>query len=90
MSDAWTAVAVFLLGLALAAVYYSGFRWTVRHLESVRRPAMLLAVSTVVRLAIVIGVLTMLVADGWRDFFIALAGFLIGRFGLEQYYRRSP
>lgn len=88
MSDGWTAAAVFVLGLGLALVYYGGFRWTVRRLESVRRPAMLLAVSTAVRLAIVIGVLAMLVADEWRHFFIALVGFLAGRFALERYFGR--
>ncbi len=79
MSEIAPAVGLFVLGLALAVVYFGGLWWTVRRLDAARRPGLLLSVSTILRLALVIGVLAMLVTDHWRDFFICLAGFLIGR-----------
>ena len=90
MNEFGPPLALFVLGLFLAVVYFGGLWWTLRRLATTRRPGMLLTASTILRLAVVIAVLALLVTDDWRDFFIALAGFLTGRVLLGRWFLHSP
>ena len=85
MDDLGKTIGLLLLGLFLALAYFGGMWWTVRMLPRFRRPGMVLAVSTAVRLTIVIGVLALLITDHWGDFFICLLGFVGGRVLLSWY-----
>lgn len=85
MDDLGKLIGLLLLGLFLALAYFGGMWWTVRMLPRFRRPGLVLAVSTAVRLTIVIGVLALLITDHWGDFFICLLGFVGGRLLLSWY-----
>lgn len=89
MDDLGKLIGLLLLGLFLALAYFGGMWWTVRMLPRFRRPGLVLAVSTAVRLTIVIGVLALLITDHWGDFFICLLGFVGGRFLLSWYAARG-
>lgn len=66
-------------GLLVGAVNFWLLWWTVRAVASARRPAPLLAVSGLIRVILVAGVVVLVGFDSWPRLLAALAGFLLAR-----------
>ena len=69
-----------LAGLALGLFFFAGLRFTVVRLPRSRRPALLLAVSFLLRLSIVLTGFLLVLQGDWRNAVAALCGLLAGRF----------
>lgn len=67
------------VGAVLAGLYLGALWLTVAKLASVRAPLMLLFVSTVLRLAALLGAFAVLTSMEWTRLAACLAGFLIMR-----------
>lgn len=74
----------FAVGLGLGAIFFGGLKLTVRHVLSVRRPALLVLGSFILRTALVIAGF-LWVGDGqWQRYAAALLGFVVARFLILQ------
>ena len=77
----WIDIALFAAaGAALAGVYLGTLWLTVARLPSVRAPLMLLFISTVLRLAFLLGAFALLTGMEWMRLAACFAGFFTMRF----------
>jgi F1F0 ATPase subunit 2 len=90
MNDYWYMVVAFLAGIILGLFYYGTLWLTVRRVTHLRRPTMALAISLVLRAAIVVAVLYGLMRGDWYNLVAALIGFIAGRFVVDARVKRSP
>ncbi len=67
-------------GLALGLFFFGGLRLTVARLPRSRRPALLLAVSALLRLSLVLAGFFFVLQGDWRNAVAALGGFVAARF----------
>ena len=73
----------FLAGVALGGIYFGMLYYTVRKLNSVKRPMFITLGGFVLRLAIAVGVFYLLVQfSDWYGVLIALVGFVLMRAAL--------
>jgi F1F0 ATPase subunit 2 len=68
-----------LAGALLALVYFAGLWWTVQRVVHARHPVALVAVSFVVRTALVVGALWLVMDGRVVRLLAALGGFLVVR-----------
>lgn len=76
----WTLLGGAAVGFALGALHFVGLWWTLARMPRARRPGMWLAASTLVRLALVALVLSLLARLGLGWLAGALVGFIAARF----------
>ena len=74
----------FAAGAAIGAAYFLGLWWTVRRATRAARPAPLLLLSFVVRLAFAVALLLVIVRLGALALVAALLGFLVARVLLSR------
>ena len=79
MSDAVGLVAALAAGAALGVAFFGGLWLTVRKARQSRRPALLLAGSFVLRMALLLGGLYLIGAHDWRRLLAAAAGIALAR-----------
>jgi len=72
-------VSVFAGGMVLGALFFAGLWLSVRRLNHVRRPELLMVSSYAARMSMVIGGLYLLSDGDWRTLTSALAGFILAR-----------
>jgi F1F0 ATPase subunit 2 len=72
-------ILMFMAGLALGALYFISLWETVRRLERTEGGARLLAISFVVRLAIILTVFFFLMNGHWERLAAAMIGFVVIR-----------
>jgi F1F0 ATPase subunit 2 len=78
------------VGLLAGGVFFAGLWFTVRQLAVAKRPAALMLVSSLVRIAVVLGAF-FLVGRGHLDRMLAcLLGFLLARFIVIRLTRSEP
>lgn len=78
--QSWTDIALFATTGAVLAGLYLGALWlTVVRLPSVRAPLMLLFISTVLRLALLLGAFALLTGMEWTRLAVCFAGFFTVR-----------
>lgn len=75
------------VGAALAGLYLGALWLTVAKLASVRAPLMLLCVSTVLRLAALLGAFAVLTSMEWTRLAACFAGFFIARLLAIAWFR---
>jgi F1F0 ATPase subunit 2 len=78
-----------LTGMAMGAAFFWGLWWTVRRGLASPRPALWFATSLVVRMAIMVGGLSLFLDDHWPRLLVFLAGFTIARFAVTWLTRPS-
>ncbi len=77
-----------LAGMAVGLFYFGGLWWTVRRLPAVRRPAMWILSSYLIRITVCVGAMFLVSQGRWERILILLAGFLAVR--LLMVRRLSP
>ncbi|MEW4528156.1 MAG: ATP synthase subunit I [Maioricimonas sp. JB045] len=83
-------VAALAGGFALGLVFFGGLWWTVGRLAASRHPALLVAGSFLVRMAIAVGGLYLLMGSDWQRAVAGLAGFLAARWVILRRFAVSP
>ena len=80
-----------LLSLAVGFIaglfFFGALYWTVRRIPHVQRPGLLLAVSFIVRTAVVLGIFYLIMDSTWQRLIAAVLGFIVARFVLVQKMR---
>jgi F1F0 ATPase subunit 2 len=89
-SSAAVLLLVLLGSAALGALFFGGLGLTVGRLAQIRRPAAWLAVSFLVRSAIVLAGLPLLMDGRWERLLAALIGFHLARSVVLRAARRAP
>jgi F1F0 ATPase subunit 2 len=80
VNDWLTLLTPFLLGALLGGLYLAALWLTVRRLTRVRRPALWLLGSTLLRLGLLLAGFWYILGDGhWQRLLAALAGFIVVR-----------
>lgn len=79
-----------IAGFLAGTVYFAGLWWTVRHLEAIRRPSLLIPAGYIVRTALVLGVFYVVGRDHWARLLICLAGFMVARAAITRTVRPLP
>ncbi len=69
----------FVGGILLGLLFYGGLWWTVRLLPAVRRPALWMLSSFILRVMVTVGGFALLTAGDWRKVAFALFGFVVAR-----------
>ena len=91
-NDVFGAAIAFIGGFFLGVVFYGGLWWTTRKALSVRRPAVLVAGSFFLRIAVVSAGFLIISAMQWQRLLMSLAGLLIARLmftlGIKTWGRR--
>ncbi|MFP4661403.1 MAG: ATP synthase subunit I [Halanaerobiales bacterium] len=67
----------FLGGIMLGIIFFGGLYWTVQQLNTVQRPALLMLISTVLRMAVLLTGLYFIMGGDYRRVLIALAGVIL-------------
>lgn len=79
MTDALTMLAILAAGMVLGLVFFGGLWWTLRRGLASPHPARWFVLSLLVRVAVVLGGIT-LVSDGqWQRLLACLLGFWLAR-----------
>ena len=68
-----------VVGVALGALYFGGLWLTVRHLPTMRHPAIWMTASLVMRMAVILTVLYFLSDGHWGKLLAGVAGMLVVR-----------
>ncbi|QDU39035.1 N-ATPase, AtpR subunit [Maioricimonas rarisocia] len=76
-------------GFGLGMVFFGGLWWTLRRLPDARHPALLVAVSFVVRMVIAVGGLYFVMGTHWQRAIAGLLGFLAARWFILRRVRRD-
>ena len=79
MNELWYWPLLVIAGLALGMVFYGGLWATVGHLLQVKRPALWMFCSFLIRLLLTALGLILLAAGDWRRLLVAVSGFLLAR-----------
>lgn len=82
----WPVVAGFVLG----GIFFGGLWWTVRHLSDLRRPALALLVSGLLRTTAVLGGFYAVGGGQWSRLLLCLLGFLLARLAVTWFTRLPP
>lgn len=80
----------FTAGVLLGALYLGGLWLTVTRLGRTARPGLLLAASTLLRLALLLGALAALSGLQWQPLAACLAGFIAARITVTVWLRTQP
>ncbi|MEO8279622.1 MAG: ATP synthase subunit I [Ideonella sp.] len=70
---------VIAAGFALGVLFYGGLWWTVRHAGDLRRPALTLLGSALLRMASALGGFYWVAGAEWSRWLLCLLGFLLAR-----------
>jgi F1F0 ATPase subunit 2 len=85
MTEAPAALALSVAaGAALGGLYFASLWLVVRRLGRLARPALWLGVTSIVRLALLLGLATLLVGPRWERVIAALIGFVAVRLVLVR------
>jgi len=79
MREAPVLVLALLAGASLGAIFFGGLWWTVRRVLSSSRPAMLFAVSLLLRTLIALAGFYLVSRGDWRRLVVCLLGFFLSR-----------
>lgn len=79
MSETTYNIFVFVAGIVIGILFFGGLWWTTRKAVTSKKPAILFALSFIVRLSITILLFYVLSAGHWEELLICFAGFLVGR-----------
>lgn len=82
-------ILAFIVGALLGAVFFGGLYLTVRKLNSVKYPALLMMLSLVLRLVILAGGIYLIMDGEIRNLLSAMAGVLLVRFVMIQKLGKS-
>jgi F1F0 ATPase subunit 2 len=78
-------------GLAAGGIYFAGLWWTVRRLNTSRRPTALTLASFALRAALVLVVFYLVAQGHWERFLGLMAGFVLARAAITRRLRpRAP
>ena len=80
----------FAAGLLVGGLYFVGLWMTVSRLPDARRPLLLLAGSTVVRLALLLGAIYLIMDGRWERLAACVVGVLVARTAVLVLRRRLP
>jgi F1F0 ATPase subunit 2 len=75
----------FVAGVGIGTVYFVTLWLVVRRLDHLARPALWLAVTGILRLAVALGLFAVLAAGRWERLVAALVGFLAARVILTRW-----
>lgn len=78
-TELWSLLAALPAGGLLGLIFFGGLWLTVQRIPSSRSPHLLLAVSFLLRLAVILTGFYLLVPWGWQAMMIAMGGLLIVR-----------
>jgi F1F0 ATPase subunit 2 len=77
-------------GMLLGIMFYGGLWLSLSHLPRLKRPALWLAASLLVRMALVVVGLYAIAAGQWQRLLVCLAGFLLMRTLLVRFLAKPP
>lgn len=80
----------FAAGMLVGGLYFAGLWVTVSRLPDARRPMLLLAGSTVVRLALLLGAIYLIMDGRWERLVACVLGILVARTAILVWRRRLP
>ncbi len=69
-----------LVGGFLGAVYFGGLYYSVRKMEKVKHPALLMIASFIIRMGILVGVFYYVSKGGYKDMLFTLLGVVLVRY----------
>ncbi len=78
------------VGFIAGLFFFGALYWTVRQIPRLRRPGWLLAVSFIVRTAVVLSVFYLVMDSSWLRLVAAVLGFIAARMVLVQIVRPKP
>ena len=78
----------FVVGFVVGVAFFGGLRWTVSRLEHARRPVLLVAVSFLIRVAVVAGAVIAVGRGSLSRVLAAVAGLLVVRTVMVYAVRR--
>ncbi len=67
-------------GVLLGVFYFASLWWVVRRLPGMSRPGVWFPLSTLLRMAIVLGAIFLLIEHRWPRLLAVMLGFLVGRY----------
>ena len=70
----------FLVGAALGGVYFGGLYFSIRKMNEVKHPALLMVVSFFLRMGVLVAVFYFVAKRGYKDMLFTLIGVIIVRF----------
>ncbi|RFS20183.1 ATP synthase subunit I [Chitinophaga silvatica] len=79
MNETMYNIFVFIAGIAIGILFFGGLWWTTRKALTSKKPAILFAISFVVRLGITILLFYALSGGHWEELLVCFGGFLLGR-----------
>lgn len=82
MNELWDWSWLLFAGLAVGMVFYGGLWLTVRRLRQVKRPALWMSCSFIIRLLVAVSGLILLAAGDWRRLLVVGLGFFLARWVL--------
>lgn len=80
----------FIAGVLLGAAYFASLWSVLQRLSGTERPALLLAGTGILRVAVLLGGLALISAGEWERLLSALGGFVVVRFIALRWVRRTP
>lgn len=75
-----TYVLAFLGGLVLGVLFFGGLYLTVQKLQTAKKPALIMALSFVFRMAVLLIAFYFIARVGYKEVLFALAGVIVSRF----------
>lgn len=82
MNDIFSMAGSLAAGFGAGVLFFGGLWLTVRHLDTMRHPALVILLSFVTRLVLALGVIWWFCRDGFLQLALCMAGFLVARFVL--------
>ncbi len=70
----------FITGLLVGIIFFGGLYWTVQKINEVSNPSILIALSFVLRMAVLLFGLYYVSKSGYKDVLFALAGIMLMRY----------
>lgn len=87
MNDSGGIVLSLAAGLALGTFFFGGLWWTVRRLPTLKRPALVVFCSLLLRTGVTLGGFFVLASGHWQRLLGCLAGFALAR-GVSRWLSR--
>ena len=79
MTEALSLVLALVTGVSLGALFFGGLWWTVRRMDSSKRPALLIFGSLLLRTSVALSGFYLIARGHWERLLVCLLGFVIAR-----------
>ena len=79
MTESLSLVLALVTGVSLGALFFGGLWWTVRRMDSSKRPALLLFGSLLLRTSVALSGFYLIARGHWERLLVCLLGFVIAR-----------